>query len=176
MSHIVVASAERTVDALADEIYRHLADLHLQARFLPPPFYDFQVDEGGVGTGSVLRFKIDFAGGVRELRMRVTKPEPGRTLVQTDTNGSGLVRTFTVTPRGEQALVNITSRFDGETGVAGFVERIIAPRRLHRVYAKELARLDAYAREQRAGWQGPRLHRVRHVLHLISHLGTGVQP
>ncbi|MFD7159039.1 hypothetical protein ACFV9C_30890 [Kribbella sp. NPDC059898] len=46
--------------------------------------------------------------------------------------------------------MNITSSFHGETGVAGFVERIVAPRRLHRVYFKELGRLDAYAREQRA--------------------------
>jgi uncharacterized protein YndB with AHSA1/START domain len=151
MAHTVVASAERTVHAPADEVYRHLADLRLHSRLLPPPFYDFQVEEGGVGAGSVIRFKIDFAGGVRELRMQVTEPEPGRTLVQTDTNGSGLVTTFTVAPQGEQALVKLTSRFDGESGVAGFVERIIAPRRLHRVYTKELARLDAYAREQRAG-------------------------
>lgn len=151
MTHVVVASAERTIDAPAGQVYRYLADTQLHSRFLPPPFYDFHVEKSGVGTGSVARFKIDFAGGVRELRMQVTEPEPGRTLVHTDTGGSGLVTTFTVTPHGGQALVNITSRFDGESGVAGFVERIIAPRRLHRVYAKELARLDAHAREQRVG-------------------------
>jgi uncharacterized protein YndB with AHSA1/START domain len=151
MTRVVVGSAERTVDAPADEVYRYLADMHLHSRFLPAPFYDFHVEEGGVGAGSVVRFKIHFAGGVRELRMQVTEPEPGPTLVQTDTGGSGLVTTFTVTPQGEQALVNMTSSFDGETGVAGFVERIIAPRRLHRVYLKELARLDAHAREQRVG-------------------------
>ncbi|MFI5799003.1 SRPBCC family protein [Streptomyces sp. NPDC051677] len=150
MAHVVVASAERTIDAPADEVYRYLTDMQLHSRFLPTPFYDFHVEEGGVGAGSVVRFKIDFAGGVRELRMQVTEPEPGRTLVQTDTNGSGFVKTFTVTPQAEQALVNITSSFDGESGVAGFVEGIIAPRRLHRVYDKELARLDAHAREQRA--------------------------
>ena len=151
MAHIVAASAERTIDAPADEVYGYLADMQLHSRFLPPPFYDFQVEAGGMGTGSVVRFKINFAGGVRELRMQVTEPEPGRTMVQTDTGGSGLVMTFTVTPQGEQALVNISSGFDGETGVAGFVERIIAPRRLHRVYVEELARLDAHAREQRVG-------------------------
>lgn len=147
----VVASAQRTIDASADKVYQYLADMHLHARFLPHPFYDFHVEESGAGTGSVVRFKIKFAGGIRELRMQVTEPEPGRTLVQTDTGDSGLVRTFTVTPRGQQAQVNITSRFDGQTGVAGLIERIIAPRRLHRVYIKELARLDTYAREQHLG-------------------------
>src|SRR5262249_17076451 len=117
----VVASAERTIAAPAGDVYRYLADMQLQSRFLPPPFFDYQVEQGGVGEGSVVRFKIKFAGGVRELRMQVTEPEPGRTLVQTDTEGSGLVRTFTVTPQGERALVNITSSFDGESGVAGFV-------------------------------------------------------
>ncbi|MCP3440697.1 SRPBCC family protein [Bradyrhizobium sp. CCGUVB14] len=113
------------------------------------PFYDFQVEEGGVGAGSVVSFKIKSAGGVRNLRMEITEPERGRILVQADTGSSGLVRTFTVTPHGEQALVNITSRFDGETGIAGFVEGLVAPRRLHRVYVEELTRLNAYAREQR---------------------------
>ncbi|MET8979418.1 SRPBCC family protein [Streptomyces sp. NPDC004539] len=149
MAHVVVASAERTIGAPAHEVYQYLTDMELHARFLPRPFYDFQVEEGGRGAGSVVRFKIDFAGGVRELRMRITEPEPGRTLVRTDTGDSGLVTTFTVTPRGERAQVNITSRFHGESGVAGFVERIVAPRRLHRVHARELAGLDTHAREQR---------------------------
>lgn len=148
MARHVVASAQRTIDAPADEVYRYLMDMHLHARFLPHPFYDLRVEEGGMGAGSVVSFKIKSAGGVRELRMEVTEPEPGRTLVQTDTGGSGLVRTFTVTPNGEQALVNITSRFDGETGIAGLVEGIVAPRRLHRIYVKELTRLNAYVHEQ----------------------------
>ena len=151
MAHVVAGSAERTVDAPADEVYRYLADPQLHARFLPRPFYDAEAEEGGAGEGSAVRFKIDFAGGVRELRIRVTEPEPGRTLVHTDTGDSGLVTTFTVTPQGGQALVTVTASFDGETGVPGIVERIIAPRRLHRIYTKELESFDAYAREQRAG-------------------------
>ena len=149
MAHIVAASAERTIGAPAHQVYQYLADMQLHSRFLPPPFYDFQVEERGAGTGSVVRFKINFAGGIRELRMQVTEPEPGRALVQTDTNGSGLVTTYTVTPQGDRALVNITSTLGGEAGVAGLIERIIAPRRLHRVYATELDRLDAYARQPR---------------------------
>ena len=147
----VTASAERTINAPADKIYRYLADMQLHTRFLPAPFYDYKVEQGGIGAGSIVSFKIKFAGGVRELRMDVTEPQPGRTLVHTDSAGSGLVTTFTVTPQDDHALVNITSSFDGETGVAGFVEAIIAPRRLHHIYAKELDRIDAYAREQLVG-------------------------
>jgi uncharacterized protein YndB with AHSA1/START domain len=148
MAKHVVASAERTIDAPADDVYRYLADMHLQARFLPPPFYDFQVEKGGVGAGSVVSFKIKYAGGVQELRMEVTEPEAGRTLVQTDTGSRGLVRKLTVTPHGNRSRVNISSRFDRETGIAGLVEGLVAPRRLHRLYVKELSRLNAYAREQ----------------------------
>jgi uncharacterized protein YndB with AHSA1/START domain len=146
----VTASAERTINAPADKIYRYLADMQLHARFLPAPSTTTN-SQGGVGAGRVVSFKIKFAGGVRELRMDVTEPEPGRTLVQTDSGNSGLVTTFTVTPHGDQALVNMASSFDGESGVAGFVERIIAPRRLHHIYVKELARIDAYARERLVG-------------------------
>ncbi|HTJ71713.1 MAG TPA: SRPBCC family protein [Actinospica sp.] len=146
MAHTVAASAERTIDAPADEVYRDLTDMHLHAKFLPTPFYDCEVVEDGT-----LRIKIDFAGGVKEIRMQATEPEPGRTVVLTDTNGSGLVTTYIVTPQGTQALVSVTATFDGESGVAGFVERIVAPRRLHGIYTKQLGAFEAHAREQRIG-------------------------
>jgi uncharacterized protein YndB with AHSA1/START domain len=40
----VFASAEGKIDAPAEEVYRYLADMHLHSRFLPPPFYDYQVE------------------------------------------------------------------------------------------------------------------------------------
>ncbi len=43
--------------------------------------------------------------------------------------------------------MNITSKSDGETGVAGFGRRINAQRRLHRVHREELDHLNAYALE-----------------------------
>jgi len=44
--------------------------------------------------------------------------------------------------------VRIASRWEGAGGIGGFFERLFAPRVLRRLYADELARLDAYAREQ----------------------------
>jgi uncharacterized protein YndB with AHSA1/START domain len=145
----VEASAERVIDAPADEVYSYLADMHAHQRFLPPAYSDFQIEEGGVGEGTVTRFKITAGGRVRDYRMRVTEPTPGRTLVETDT-GSSLVTTFTVEPRDAKSLVRIATDWDGAAGIGGFFERAFAPRALNRLYLDELARLNTYATEQHA--------------------------
>ena len=59
----VQASAERTVDAPADEVYGYLADMHRHPHFLPSAFSGFQVVEGGVGAGTVTTFAVT-AGGI----------------------------------------------------------------------------------------------------------------
>lgn len=146
----VTATAEREIDAPAAEVYGYLADMHTHHRFLPPAFSDFQIEEGGVGTGTRTRFKVTAGGRTREYHMRVTEPEPGRTLVETDT-GSSLVTTFTVDPRGEKSLVNITTTWDGAGGVGGFFEKTFAPRAMNRLYLDQLRRLNDYARTQHSG-------------------------
>lgn len=143
----VEASAERTIDAPAQQVYGYLADMHQHPRFLPPAFSDFQVEEGGVGAGTVTRFVITAGGRTRAYRMRVTEPEPGRTLVESDA-GSSLVTTFNVEPRGEKSLVRIVTNWDGASGIGGFFERTFAPKALRRIYLDELERLNAYARER----------------------------
>jgi uncharacterized protein YndB with AHSA1/START domain len=144
----VEASAERTIDAPADEVYGYLADMHAHPRFLPPAFTDFQVEEGGVGAGSVTRFAVTAGGRTRTYRMRVTEPAPGRTLVESDTSSS-LVTTFNVEPQGGKSLVRISTNWDGAAGIGGFFERTFAPKALRRLYLDELERLNAYARDQR---------------------------
>jgi hypothetical protein len=60
----IVASAEGTVDAPADTVYGYIADMREHhPRFLPPAFSDLQVESGGVGAGTVTRFKLTRAGG-----------------------------------------------------------------------------------------------------------------
>jgi uncharacterized protein YndB with AHSA1/START domain len=143
----VVASAERGIDAPADEVYSYLADMHQHQRFLPPAFSDFQIEQGGIGAGTVTRFKITAGGRTRSYRMQVSEPVPGQTLVETDT-GSSLITTFNVTPHDSKSLVNITTSWDGASGIGGFFERTFAPRALHRLYLDELDRLNTYATEQ----------------------------
>ena len=143
----VEASAERTIDAPADQVYGYLADMHRHPRFLPPAFSDFTVEEGGVGAGTVTRFAVTAGGRTRTYRMLVSEPEPGRTLVETDQDSS-LVTTFQVEPQGTASTVRINTRWDGAGGVGGFFERTFAPRAMRRIYLDELDRLSAYVREQ----------------------------
>jgi uncharacterized protein YndB with AHSA1/START domain len=143
----VEASAERTIDAPAGQVYGHLADMHQHPRFLPPAFSDFQVEEGGVGAGTVTRFAVTAGGRTRTYRMRVTEPDPGRVLVESDASSS-LVTTFNVEPQGGKSLVSISTSWDGASGIGGFFERTFAPKALRRIYLDELDRLNAYARDQ----------------------------
>jgi len=143
----IAVSAEGTVKAPADTVYRYIADMREHhPRFLPPAFSDFRVESGGVGAGTILRYKLTAGGRTREYRTKIAEPEPGRVLTESDT-GSSMVTTTTVSPQGGASLVQISTTWDGAGGIGGLFERMFAPRVLRGIYADELRRLDAYARE-----------------------------
>ncbi len=136
------------MNAPADKVYGYIADMREHhPRFLPPAFSDFRVESGGVGAGTVTRYKLTAGGRTREYRMSVAEPEPGRVLTESDT-GSSMVTTFTVTPEGGASRVEISSTWQGAGGIGGFFERTFAPRAVRSLYEDELTRLDAYARER----------------------------
>jgi hypothetical protein len=141
-------SAERTVDAPADTVYGYLADMREHhPHFLPPAFSDFRIESGGVGAGTITRFKVTAGGRSREYRMQVDEPEPGRVLTESDTNSS-LITAFTVTPENDASRVRISTTWQGAGGVGGMFERLFAPRVMRGIYVDELERLDGYARER----------------------------
>ena len=143
----IVVSAEGTVDAPAETVYGYIADMREHhPRFLPPAFSDFRVESGGVGAGTITHFKMTAGGRTREYRTKIAEPEPGRILTESDTDSSS-VTTFTVSPQGAASRVQISTTWDGAAGIGGLFERIFAPRVLRAIYADELKRLDAYARE-----------------------------
>ncbi len=141
---------EGPVGAPAELTYRLIADDEHHRHILPEGFSDFEVLEGGVGAGTLHRFKVKAGNRVREYVMRVDEPEPGRVISETDQNSS-LVTMFTVSPAGADACaVRIETTWNGAGGIGGFFERTFAPKVMRKMYAEELARLDAYAREQAA--------------------------
>jgi hypothetical protein len=143
---LLKVAAERSMEAPAEEVYRRIADFREHhPRFLPSQFSDFNVEEGGVGAGTVHSFRMTAGGRTRRYRMRVDEPEPGRVLTESDT-ASSLVTTFVVAPEGPGCRVRIETRWESAAGVGGFFERLFAPSVLRRIYADELDRLDRYAR------------------------------
>jgi uncharacterized protein YndB with AHSA1/START domain len=146
----ILISAERAVEAPPETVYGYIADMREHhPHFLPPAFSDFRVESGGVGAGTVARYKMTAGGRTREYQMKVAEPEPGRILTESDT-GSSAVTTFTVSPQGTASLVQISTSWDGAHGIGGFFERMFAPRVMRAIYLDELNRLDGYAREQRS--------------------------
>ena len=99
------------------------------------------------GPARVTRFKMTAGGRTRDYRMKIAEPEPGRVLTESDMDSSA-VTTFTVSPQGGASLVRISTAWDGAGGIGGLFERLFAPRVLRAIYADELKRLDAYARER----------------------------
>lgn len=141
-------SAEGVVGAPPDTVYGYLADMRVHhPRFLPPAFSDFEVESGGVGDGTVTRFRVTAGGRSREYHMTVSEPEPGRVLKESDTNSS-LSTTFTVASEGDRSRVRIATSWEGAGGIGGFFERMFAPKAMRSIYADELVRLDRYAQEQ----------------------------
>ena len=113
-------------------------------------FSGFEVETGGVGAGTVIRFNLAAGGRTRQFRSEIAEPEPGRVLTESDTNSSA-VTTFTVMPAGDNASVRIDCEWNGASGIGGFFERTFAPRVMRGILADELTRLDAYARNEQAG-------------------------
>src|SRR5690242_1711351 len=132
----VHVEAEAPVAAPAEQVYMCIADYRQHhPHILPPAFSDLQVEQGGVGAGTVITFKAKLGG----------RTEQGRVLTESEIGGRGIVTTFTVVPEGEGSRVRIASDWEAR-GVSGIVERLLAPRMLRRIYTDELGRLDRYAR------------------------------
>jgi uncharacterized protein YndB with AHSA1/START domain len=145
----IVVTAERTIDAPAAAVYSYIADMREHhPRFLPPAFSGFEVEEGGVGAGTVIRYTMTAGGRTRQYRSAVAEPDPGRVLTESDTTSSA-VTTFTVQPQSEKSsAVTISSAWQGAGGIGGFFERTFAPRVMRGILADELERLNTYASER----------------------------
>jgi len=145
-------SATAVIDAPTNVAYSIIADYrdghpHILPR---PPFVDLEVEQGGVGAGTVIRFRMRTFGATRVMRAAITEPEPGRVLVETDLAGN-VMSTFTVEPVGDgQSRVTITTDLDVRGRLFGWLRRFLITRMLRPVYVREIAQLEAVAAE-RAG-------------------------
>jgi hypothetical protein len=143
-------SVQAVVDVPPAAAYAVIADYRAgHPRIIPrPPFGDLEVEQGGVGAGTTIRFQMRAFGRTTTMRAAVTEPEPGRVLVETDPAGK-VVTTFTVEPEGDSTRSRVTIATDLEVGgrLTGWLRRFLATRILRRVYAREIALLGEVAAE-----------------------------
>ena len=145
---ILHVAATAKVGAAATAVYRMIADYRNgHTRIIPPRYFrNLAVDAGGYGAGTMIRYEMLAFGSTRHARARVTEPEPGRVLVETDLD-QGAVTTFVVDSLGGHAsLVTIATDIPVRRGVLGAIERLVTRSFLKRVYAAELAQLDEQVR------------------------------
>ena len=138
-------AVEQRMDAPADVVYHCLIDYrehHRPGGFLPPAFSDQDIERGGVGDGTELRYDVTVGGRRREVRASVREAIVGREIVE---SASGIETTMTVEPLDDGARVRFETEID-EPGVTGFVNRLFAARLLVPIYRDELRRLEGYAR------------------------------
>lgn len=147
-SFTVRASAR--VNAPAEVVYGIIADYRKgHPQILPRQYFEWlEVEQGGRGEGTVIRFQMRVLGQTRVLRAAVTEPEPGRVLVETDTGGAGPVTTFTVEPDGSGSHVTFNTELTSAGGPLGVAERFVLRRVLRRVFARELEQLNRVAVER----------------------------
>ncbi|MGK5632428.1 SRPBCC family protein [Streptomyces sp. URMC 123] len=140
----VEATTERIIAANPEEVFDALADYSgTRAKLLPEHFSEYEVREGGDGEGTLVHWKLQATSKrVRDCLLEVSEPSDGQ-LVEKDRNSS-MVTTWTVTPAGEgSARVQVTTVWDGASGIGGFFERTFAPKGLGRIYDQVLDRLAA---------------------------------
>lgn len=113
---------------------------------LPKPFDSIQVDKGGQGAGTELTLIVKAMGSITKIRQRVTEPEPGRKVVESNMDND-LVTSFTFEPLngGTHTRVTITTDYTP----LNFTERFINPPLLRYMYKQELRNLEAYALENK---------------------------
>jgi hypothetical protein len=156
MGQIKVAAAA-ILDARPEDIYATIADYRQgHPKILPKEsLYDLQVEEGGTGAGTIIRFKARALGVEQSFHHIVSEPEPGRVLVEQDIDPDSVQKvatTFTVTPveQGTKAHVEISTTMQASPGLKGWVERIVAPMVNSPVYRKELKLLEAVAQQRKS--------------------------
>ena len=142
-------AVEDVIDARPAAVYAALADyVTHHPRIMPASLFSgLEVQEGGIGAGTVFHITLRLFGLPQRHQMRVAEPEPGRVLTETNL-ATGDVTVFTVAPvRGtSQTLARISSEWQAARGLRGLVEGLVTPRLTRRILAKQLRQLGQYMR------------------------------
>lgn len=127
---IIQVTAERVVHAPPKKVFALLYDYELtRASLYPKAFADFRVLDHGQGGRTHFGYTLPLAGSQRHVEAEVTVTKRKREIVETDLQ-RGTTTTFTIVPDGPDCRVQIEVNWETQVGLAGAIERRIAPRQL----------------------------------------------
>ncbi len=136
----VSASSTVLINAAPEAVLAKVADYaDVRPKILPEQYSDYQVVAGGVGAGTVAKWKLQATKSrVREVQASVDVA--GRTVIAKDANSS-MVTNWTVAPAGTGSTVTVKTSWTGAGGVKGFFEKTFAPLGLRKIQAATLENL-----------------------------------
>lgn len=149
----IIVKKEAVVHARPEEVYATIADYREgHPRIIPPEnLYDLQIEQGGYGAGTVIRFKSRLFGIEQPFHHRVSEPDPGRVIREDEIDAAQKESNlFIVTPLGDgqKSRVEIVVMMDASPGLKGLIERALAPMGISGLLRKELKLLETVAQQR----------------------------
>ena len=142
----VTATNTIVIEAPVETVSTAIADYAgVRPRIQPEQFSAYRLIEGGQGEGTVAAWNLQAPKKRnRDVKVSVTveKTSGHWSLVEKDQNSS-MATTYTVRESATGSLVEMTTSWDGATGVGGFFERTFAPAGLKRIQHELLTNLKA---------------------------------
>jgi hypothetical protein len=142
-----VVSTTAVLNAPPHRVYETIANYHTgHPRILAKQISGLEVERGGIGEGTLIRFQVTAFGKTESLRAEITEPEPGHMLVETAL-GRHSVTTFVVDAgaHGGESVVTIKTELMARPGLGGVIERFLTARLLRSMYGEQLRLLEAVA-------------------------------
>lgn len=140
---LIHVSETKLIPAAPGRVYAMIADYKVaHAQILPRRYFsNLEIEQGGVGAGTIIRFQMHSFGSVQTLRAEISEPIPGELLVETIA-ATGAKTSFRVLPESGGQASRVTITTDWETkGLVGWIQSLLVPRFLRKVYAEELDNL-----------------------------------
>lgn len=140
---VIRVSQSKQVPAPPGMVYAILADYTKgHAQILPRRYFShLEIEQGGVGAGTIIRFQMHAFGSTQALRAEITEPVPGEVLVET-ISPTGAITTFRIVPESGGQASRVTISTDLEVkGLTGWIQSMVVPRFLRKVYSEELDNL-----------------------------------
>jgi hypothetical protein len=139
------------IPARAEKLYNIVADYRNSHQHILPKQYftNLEVEQGGIGTGTRIKFSMKAFGSKRVFHQEVLEPQPGKVLMEKDLE-TDTATTFTFEPvdAGKMTYVTISTAMPKRAGLTGWLERTMSGAFLRGVYAKELKLLAEYVKSQ----------------------------